>query len=75
MSEIPQDIIQASNAAAGHVYDPHESRGSYEYVRDIIAKAILAERERCAEIAYRVCSETRHVTLGDKASAAIIGTS
>ncbi|MES2030895.1 MAG: hypothetical protein V4477_17070 [Pseudomonadota bacterium] len=27
--------------------------------------------ERCAKIAYRVCAETRHVTLGDKAAAAI----
>ena len=33
--------------------------------------ALAAERERCAQIAYRVCAETRHVTLGDKAAAAI----
>lgn len=37
----------------------------------VIAKAVVDERERCAAIAYRVCAETRHVTLGDKAAEAI----
>lgn len=25
----------------------------------------IAERERCARIGYRICAETRHVSLGD----------
>lgn len=29
------------------------------------------ERERCARVAYRICAETRHVTLGDKTASAI----
>jgi hypothetical protein len=33
--------------------------------------ALAAERERAAQIGYRVCAETRHVTLGDKVAAAI----
>lgn len=33
--------------------------------------ALAAERERCAQIAYRVCAETRHVTLGGRSAAAI----
>lgn len=36
-----------------------------------IENAILAERERCAQIAYRICAETRHVTLGDACATAI----
>ncbi|AYC99986.1 hypothetical protein [Neorhizobium sp. NCHU2750] len=44
---IPEDIMEAARDAAGHVYDPHESRGSYEYVRDLIACAILSDRQRC----------------------------
>ncbi len=36
-----------------------------------IKAAVAAEREACAQIAYRVCAETRHVTLGDKAAAEI----
>lgn len=38
-------------------------------------RALLAERERQKErdanIGYRVCAETRHVTLGDKVAQAI----
>lgn len=33
--------------------------------------AIIETQERDAALAYRVCAETRHVTLGDKVSAAI----
>lgn len=33
--------------------------------------AIVETRDRDAALAYRVCAETRHVTLGDKVSAAI----
>lgn len=36
------------------------------------AQAIMAERQRCADIAYRTCAETRHVKLGDASRKAII---
>lgn len=35
------------------------------------ARHRIAERERCAGIAYQTCAETRHVTLGDKCAQAI----
>lgn len=37
----------------------------------ICARHRIAERERCAGIAYRTCAETHHVTLGDKCAQAI----
>lgn len=36
-----------------------------------LAEARAQEREQCAQIGYRVCAETRHVTLGDKVAATI----
>ena len=36
---------------------------------------IRAAYERAAETAYRVCAETRHVTLGDKVRDAILALS
>jgi hypothetical protein len=38
-----------------------------EYAEKVRAE----ERERCAKIGYRICAETRHVTLADKVDAAI----
>jgi hypothetical protein len=53
--------------------------GVIEQMNEAFAAALLAEREaatarereRAAAIGYRVCAETRHVTLGDKVAAAI----
>ena len=41
-----------------------------EIARDIR----IAEQERCAEIGYRTCAETRHVSLGDAVAQAIRST-
>jgi hypothetical protein len=38
---------------------------------EYVEKERTAERERCAKIGYRICAETRHVTLADKVDAAI----
>ncbi len=38
---------------------------------ELIRQAVEAERERLAQIGYRVCAETRHVTLGNSVAAAI----
>lgn len=48
--DIPDDVRVAAWNAAGHVYDPSESKGAHSYVTDIIARAIMAERERCAKL-------------------------
>lgn len=72
MSEIPHDIREAAakalNEAEGMIGTLFSDR------LEVVARAILAERQRCAGIAYRVCAETRHVTLGDKARDAINAT-
>ncbi|HKR17673.1 hypothetical protein [Rhizorhapis sp.] len=43
----------------------------HHWLVQAIGRAMADQRERDAEIAYRVCAETRHVTLGDKAATAI----
>lgn len=40
-------------------------------VLELIRQAVEADRERLAQIGYRVCAETRHVTLGNSVAAAI----
>lgn len=58
--------------AANRRADQAEARASEAEARALAAEAALAaERERAAQIGYRVCAETRHVTLGDKVAAAI----
>jgi hypothetical protein len=54
-SDIPQDIWDAASAVAGHVYDPDNPAN--EYVAGLVARAIIAERERCAKITGRVAAE------------------
>lgn len=44
---------------------------TWEIARDAAYAAIIETRDRDAARAYRICAETRHVTLGDKVSAAI----
>ena len=53
------------------ILPPADELGQWK-ARALAAEAALAaERERAAQIGYRVCAETRHVTLGDKVAAAI----
>ena len=40
-------------------------------VLELIRQAVEADRERLAQIGYRVCAETRHVTLGNSVAGAI----
>lgn len=56
MSEIPADIISLADQACNQCYDPKTS--TWFNVRDIIALAILAERDRCAKIAESEKSAT-----------------
>lgn len=69
MSDIPHDIREAASKALNEAEDMIGTLFSDRL--EVVARAILAERTRCAGIAYRVCAETRHVTLGDKARDAI----
>lgn len=66
MSEIPQDVIDAAIRASCVLaanYDAHVLR---------IAEAIMAERERCFEIAYAASKDWRLGQDG-KRGAAIVG--
>lgn len=67
MTDIPDDIMNAARKLAvklGHFSDSEAPK--------IIALAILAERKRCAITGYRICAETRHVTLGVEVRDAIM---
>jgi hypothetical protein len=74
MSEMPEKIW-----AARGMYDVMPNRrhpAPAEYTRtDLIPNPhaiALAALEKAATAAYVVCAETRHVTLGSKAEAAIL---
>lgn len=47
MGEIPEDIMQAARAAL----DEYKGSNPAKRMRDAVAKAILAERQRCADVA------------------------
>jgi hypothetical protein len=59
--------------AADEITDLRARCASLEAERDTVAHAIMAERERCAQVSYRTCAETRHVKLGQACAAAIRG--
>lgn len=63
MDEIPEDIRRTVARMLEY--------GEQDRMFSAVACAILDERERAANVAYRVCAETRHVTLGEAAAAAI----
>lgn len=67
-AKIPADIMKAARDALA---DAMGGSYSFDAFATVLAKVIFAERQRCAGIAYRVCAETRHVTLGDKVRDAI----
>jgi hypothetical protein len=61
MSEIPDDIWKAAEAAAKMIITADELKVNSYRVYDaaiVIANAILAERQRCAAIARRLEEET-----------------
>lgn len=78
MSETISDLIRQEArrtvlAILAHV-DFFEGAPDLERImEDKIARALMAERERAAREGYRVCAETRHVTLGKAVEAAIRG--
>lgn len=57
MSEYPEDVMKA----ARRVLDEALYGGDG---LNVIAAAIMAERERCASAAYNVCAETLDTHLG-----------
>lgn len=50
MSEIPEDVMRAASKWTAQCYQ--SETGTWFDVRDVIARAILAERRRCAAIAH-----------------------
>lgn len=50
-TEIPADVMEAANNAAFEAYD--KDTETWFDVRDVIARAILAERERAARIVHK----------------------
>lgn len=52
MREIPEDVMRAASKWTAQCYLPET--GTWLDVRDVIARAILAERRRCAGIARSV---------------------
>lgn len=69
MEEIAPDIEQTATRIASK-YLGFEIAGQSLFAD--IASAIMTERKRCAKIGYATCAETRHVSLGDKVSEAIL---
>jgi len=68
MSDIPTNILKVARECWRAMGFANDRIGQSDH----IAIAILAERERCANTAYRICAETRHVTLGVEVRAAIM---
>lgn len=66
---IPDEIMREAGKALG---SPDFTR---EMLQVRVARALMTERERAADAGYRVCAETRHVTLGDAVRAAILNPS
>lgn len=52
-TQIPNDVMEAAVNVAFEIYADADNNKNYTWfdVRDVIARAILAERERCARIA------------------------
>jgi hypothetical protein len=63
------------DTCASYIYRDLAKELLIEYedeLRPLIAEAARKqENEACANIGFRICAETRHVTLGDKVYAAI----
>ena len=78
MGDIPQEVREAAaKLAAVSELRPLLLSGKYDdhlYIEVCHAMFLAGKRagmERAAEIAYRTCAETRHVSLGDKCTKAI----
>lgn len=51
MSEIPESMVKMAEAIAQESYDKNASGPQFKFDVMMVAKAILAENERCAKIA------------------------
>lgn len=67
MSELPEDVKRQ----ATQIFADSDLVETVPEAVEIIARAIMAERYRCANVGYRVCAETRHVKLGMQVKEAI----
>lgn len=56
MTDIPKDVMKSARAWADDAMMSAHSGQLLEPVRDAIARAILAERERCSIVAYDYAS-------------------
>lgn len=52
-------------------FTPDQMRYIVTLVESTMTAAIEATKKKAANLAYAVCAETRHVTLGDKCATAI----
>jgi hypothetical protein len=69
-----EDFYPSPEEAKAVAQADYEARIRSAFVtppQDAVAKAREEEREQAANIGYRTCAETRHVTLGTKVAAAI----
>lgn len=55
MSEIPDDVLRTAEEAWELAFDNYQGDHDCDPI-GVIARAILAERERCAKIAYTYAS-------------------
>lgn len=69
MTPLPEETSAAERIADVLWPDGRDAwwRASFEAA----LTAFMEARERAAELAYRACAETRHVSLGDKVAEAI----
>lgn len=51
MSDIPEDILEAAMEALKAARPAYDSQDQYDAHWESVARAILVERERCAELA------------------------
>ena len=78
MADIPQEVREEAELIAGWICgcaNFAQRKADVERLLKYREEAFLAGKragmERAAEIAYRTCAETRHVSLGDKCTQAI----
>ena len=55
MTPIPEDIMRAASRFTAECYQP--KTGTWFDVRDVIARAILAERRRCVDVVHRTAKD------------------
>lgn len=72
MAEYPEDVMKSARKLCDDLIQAWMLHHSREEAAQIAAVSLVAERRRCADLAYRKCAETRHVRLGAAAREAIL---